>query len=82
MAILVPTFPLAAALGQDKLTITAPTVGALLDEVSRRVPAEKWEPARKAAIFVNGRNIHFMHGLATPLHDADVVWMAVPSAGG
>jgi molybdopterin converting factor small subunit len=82
MAIFVPHASLARMLGQAELRSEARTVGALLDEVRARVSADQWRSASKATVLVNGRNVHALKGMATPLGPEDEVWMVFPAAGG
>lgn len=82
MAIFVPHPSLAKLLGSEELRSEAASVGALLEEVRGRVPAEEWKKAARATVLVNGRNVHALKGLATRLEASDEVWMVFPSAGG
>jgi molybdopterin converting factor small subunit len=82
MPVLVPHTPLAALLGQKTVTSQAKTVGDLLHEVERRVAPEEWAKAMKCIILVNGRSIHLVKGMGTPLAPDDQVWMVFPAAGG
>lgn len=82
MAVFKPHAKLAALLGTHTYTSQATTVGGLLEEVRTRVPPEDWKRAAKATILVNGRNVHYIKGLKTPLGDDDVVWMVYPAGGG
>ena len=82
MSIFKPHAKLAALLGEPTLRSGATTVGALLAEVQSRVSPEDWKRASRASILVNGRNIHYLQGLRTPLQDEDQVWMVYPAGGG
>lgn len=82
MAILIPNFELAAAIGSNKVEIDARTVAEL---VSKGI-AQFGEPFKKtvesAAIVVNGRNVGLLKGGKTPLGPDDSVWLILPSGGG
>lgn len=82
MAIFIPHSNLAKLLGTAELRSSAPTVGALLDEVRGRVAPEDWTRASRATVLVNGRNVHALSGRDTPLRPEDEVWMVFPAAGG
>jgi molybdopterin converting factor small subunit len=82
MPVLLPHDKLAELLGEPRVRSDAATVGELLAEVERRVPAEAWRAARQAAVLVNGRNIHYLQGMRTPLLPDDQVWMVWPACGG
>jgi molybdopterin converting factor small subunit len=82
MPVLVPHASLAALLGEDTVRSAAGTVGELLDEIERRVPAEDWRQASRATILVNGRNIHRLRGRQTRLESEDQVWMVLSGGGG
>lgn len=82
MAILVPTWELARAIGADNVRLDAPTVGDLLD-----LGAQRWgEPFRQAVesatIAVNGRAIALLKARRTKLGADDVVWLLRPAGGG
>lgn len=82
MALFVPHYALAKLLGQTELRSDATTVGALLEEIRPLVPPQEWRASLRAAILVNGRHIHHLQGMKTPLAADDEVWMVFPSAGG
>jgi molybdopterin converting factor small subunit len=82
MSIFKPHAKLAALLGEPTLRSDAATVGALLAEVQRRISPEDWKRARRATILVNGRNVHYLQGMRTPLGEEDQVWMVYPAGGG
>ena len=82
MAIFVPHAGLARLLGASEVRSQASTVGALLEEVRALVTEQEWELARRAAVLVNGRHVHHLKGMSTPLKDDDEVWMVFPAAGG
>jgi molybdopterin converting factor small subunit len=82
MPVLVPHSALAALLGEKTVTSRATTVGELLREAERRVGPEEWAKALRCIILVNGRSIHLVKGMATPLATDDQVWMVFPACGG
>ncbi len=82
MPLLVPHASLATLLGEDTVRSAASTVGELLDEIERRVSADDWRQASRAAILVNGRNIHMLRGRRTRLDPEDQVWMVLSGGGG
>ena len=82
MPVLVPHTKLAALLGEKTIKSTAATVGELLREVERRVAPEEWAKATKCIILLNGRSIHLVKGMSTPLAADDQVWMVFPACGG
>ncbi|MDY0000321.1 MAG: MoaD/ThiS family protein [Polyangia bacterium] len=82
MAIFKPHAKLAALLGEPTIRSEAATVGELLDEVQSRVSPEDWKRASKATILVNGRSVHYLKGMRTPLGADDQVWMVYPASGG
>lgn len=82
MAIFKPHAKLAAMLGEPTVMSSATTVGALLGEIQGRVSPEEWKRAKRATILVNGRNIHYLAGMKTPLGEEDQVWMVYPASGG
>ena len=82
MPVLVPHANLAKELGVDKVESDARTVRALLDEVAARLPDTQRAALFRAALLLNGRNIHYLKGQNTPLEPDDVLWMVLPSGGG
>lgn len=82
MALFVPHYAFAKRLGRTELRSEAATVGALLEEIRPLVPPEEWRASLRAAILVNGRHIHYLQGMKTPLAADDEVWMVFPSSGG
>jgi molybdopterin converting factor small subunit len=82
MPVLVPHTKLAALLGEKTLKSQAATVGELLHEVERRVAPEEWTKAMRCIILLNGRSVHLVSGLKTPLDANDQVWMVFPACGG
>lgn len=75
--------------GQATIREDATTVGELLDRLderfaglAERVRAPDGAVKRHINIFVNGREIRSLHGLATPLGDSDEVVIAAAMAGG
>jgi len=78
------------AAGEARVELTAATVGELLTVLTARYG----EPFRRElmtpegnvkagiAILVNGRNIIFLQGMATPLNDWDKVTIIPPAGGG
>ncbi|MBN2495091.1 MAG: MoaD/ThiS family protein [Deltaproteobacteria bacterium] len=82
MVTFVPHAALAALLGEAVIQMEAPTVGALIEEIARRVPPADWAQARRVTLLLNGRNVHQLQGMRTPLRDGDQLWMIVPSGGG
>ena len=82
MPVLVPHSKLAALLGEKTIKSQATTVGELLREAERRVSPEEWAKAMKCIILVNGRSIHLVKGMGTPLAADDQVWMVFPACGG
>jgi len=83
MATLIPHPKLAKLLGTQTFHSDAPTVRALLDQLKSKVNnTDHWNNAKRATILVNGRNVHFLEGLDTPLGPDDKVWMVLPAGGG
>ncbi len=82
MATFVPHSELAKLLGSGVIRTEAVTVEALLEEVRSKVKPEDWSRVSRAALLVNGRSIHALGGMSTPLAPADEVWMVMPAAGG
>lgn len=82
MPVLVPHAALATRLGAHRIESQARTVGELLEEAGRGVDPEVWKRALRCTLLLNGRNIHYLRGRATPLGAEDVLWMVVPSGGG
>ena len=82
MPVLVPHTPLAALLGKKTIKSKAKTVGELLGEVESRVSPEEWVKAKKCVILLNGRSVHLVKGMSTPLAADDQVWLVFPACGG
>jgi molybdopterin converting factor small subunit len=82
MAIVIPPVRLAKALRGQILRSSAPTVGELLQELKVQLAPADWAWLQGATILVEGRPIHQLRGLATPLRAEDQVWMVFPSGGG
>jgi molybdopterin synthase sulfur carrier subunit len=78
--------------GQRSVELPIPDgapVGELVGELARRWPAlaehlfdESGGLSRRVNLFVGGRNVRWLHGLATPLRDDQVVDVFPPVAGG
>jgi molybdopterin converting factor small subunit len=82
MAVFVVPPALEAELGQDVVRSDAPDVASLLAEVRLRLSAERQALLERGALLVNGRSIHRLRGLDTPLAPEDQVWLVFPAAGG
>jgi molybdopterin converting factor small subunit len=82
MAILIPHTSLAKLLGERTVRSSAGTVGELLEEVGRRLPPDEWDKARRCIVLVNGRAVHLVKGMDTPVGPDDEVWMVHPACGG
>ncbi|MGI9862109.1 MoaD family protein [Moorella naiadis] len=78
------------AAGESRVEIAAATVGEALaalitrygENFRRELMTPEGLPKAGIAILVNGRNINFLHGLATPLSPGDKVTLIPPAAGG
>jgi len=75
--------------GQDTVSATASRVGDCLDALERDYPGlrervcdERGEIRRFVNIYVNGEDIRFLQGLATPLKPGDEVSIVPAVAGG
>jgi molybdopterin converting factor small subunit len=74
--------------GHAVLTVEAHTVGTLIDalEVDHPNLTERVRDARGLRrfvnVYVNDEDVRFLDGLATPLHDGDVVAIVSAIAGG
>ena len=75
--------------GASELSLSAPTVGAALDEIERRHPSlyrsicdETGSVRRHVNLFVNDRHIRDRDGLATSLEAGDVVTILPAVSGG
>ena len=78
-----------AAGGQRQIELTAPDFRLLLEEmeaahpgITKRLRDEDGVLRRTLNIYVNGENIRFLKGLATPLRDGDEVSIVPAIAGG
>lgn len=78
-----------AAGGQRQIEVTAPDFGLLLEQmeaaypgITKRLRDEDGALRRTLNIYVNGENIRFLRGLATPLRDGDEVSIVPAIAGG
>lgn len=78
------------AAGEARVELTAATVGELLMALTARYGATFRRELMTSdgnlkagiAILVNGRNIVFLQGMATPLNERDKVTIIPPAAGG
>lgn len=78
------------AAGESRVEVEAATVEELLAALisryggtfRRELITPEGKPKPGIAILVNGRNINFLQGLATPLSPADKVTLIPPAAGG
>lgn len=78
------------AAGRSHLSLEAPTVRRLLDALAAAcgegMRRELFQPDGNLraglAVLVNGRNIAFLEGLATPLGPGDRVTLIPPAGGG
>ncbi len=75
--------------GQDTVSATASQVADCLDALEREYPGlrervcdERGEIRRFVNIYVNGEDIRFLQGLATPLKAGDEVSIVPAVAGG
>jgi molybdopterin synthase sulfur carrier subunit len=75
--------------GQRQIELTAPDFGLLLEEmeatypgITKRLRDEDGALRRTLNIYINGENIRFLRGLATPLRDGDEVSIVPAIAGG
>lgn len=78
------------AAGESRVEVEAATVGEALaalisrygDAFRRELMTLDGQPKAGIAVLVNGRNINFLQGLATPLSPGDKVTLIPPAAGG
>ncbi len=82
MPVLIPHTSLAKLLGEKTIRSNAATVGELLKEAERRVAPAEWQKAIHCIILLNGRSVHLVKGMGTPLGPDDQVWMVHPACGG
>jgi len=75
--------------GASKLSTSAPTVRAVLEDLARREPAlytnvcdETGALRRHLNVFVNSDNVRDLDGLETPLRPGDVVTFLPAVSGG
>jgi molybdopterin synthase sulfur carrier subunit len=85
----IPTPFRRATNNQDRVTVEAPDVGALLDELEDSysglrglVRNDRGEVHDHVNIYVNSEGIEALQGLATPLEDGDEVSIIPALAGG
>jgi sulfur-carrier protein len=76
----IPTPFRRATANRDRVDVSAPTVGALLDELERAYGAG--EVHQHVALYVNSEPIDGLGGLGTPLKDSDEVAIIPALAGG
>ncbi len=69
-------------LGQDVLRSDAPDIESLLAEVRLQISPERQPLLARGSVLVNGRSIHRLRGMQTPLSAEDQVWVVFPAAGG
>ena len=77
------------AAGQRRLQVAGTTVGKVLAAlgqahpgVGQRVVDEQGTLRRHVNVFVNGESIRYLHGVETPVADADEVWILPAVSGG
>jgi sulfur-carrier protein len=85
----IPTPFRRATANRDRVDVTAPTVGALLEELEREygglkglVRNEAGEVHQHVAVYVNSEPIEGLGGLDTPLREGDEVAIIPALAGG
>jgi len=85
----IPTPFRRATANRDRVDVSAPTVGALLDELERAydglrglVRNDAGEVHQHVAVYVNSEPIEGLGGLATPLTEDDEVAIIPALAGG
>jgi sulfur-carrier protein len=79
-------------LGQARLNVPTTgttTVGDVLESLAAAYPGldgKLWDADRKltgyVTVLLNGRSIEYLHGLRTPVTDADVIALFPPVGGG
>jgi sulfur-carrier protein len=89
-----PTVHLPAALsghaaGRRRVEVAGTTVGKVLAAlgqahpgVGQRVLDDRGVLRRHVNVFVNGESIRYLHGVETPVADADEVWILPAVSGG
>ncbi|HZA79938.1 MAG TPA: ubiquitin-like small modifier protein 1 [Actinomycetes bacterium] len=89
-----PTVHLPAALsghaaGRRHLEVAGATVGGVLAALGRahpgvgqRVLDDRGALRRHVNVYVNGESIRYLHGVETPVADADEVWILPAVSGG
>ena len=89
VSVYIPTPFRRATSSRDRVEVSAPNVGALLDELERLhaglkglVRNEGGQVHAHVALYVNGEAIDALQGLATPLKDGDEVSIIPALAGG
>jgi sulfur-carrier protein len=89
VTVYIPTPFRRATANRDRIDVSAPDVGALLDELERAygglkglVRNEAGEIHPHVAVYVNSEPIDGLGGLSTPLQDGDEVAIIPALAGG
>jgi len=82
MAIFYPPFKLSEKIGKKRVEIDAATLQGLLVEGSKLFETDLAETATHFSVLINGRNIRYLDGFATPLAKDDEVWFVHGSGGG
>jgi sulfur-carrier protein len=89
VTVYIPTPFRRATANRDRVDVSAPTVGALLDELERAygglkglVRNDAGEVHQHIAVYVNSEPIEGLGGLGTPLREGDEVAIIPALAGG
>ena len=82
MAKIFPQYELHEIVGSASYDTTTSNVKRMLEEGCQKFGNQFREKTRLATILVNGVNINYLQGMATPLRESDEVWFVLPSAGG
>ena len=89
VTVYIPTPFRRATNNRDRVTVSAPDVGSLLDQLEQSytelrglVRNEQGEVHHHVNVFVNSEGIEALQGLKTPLRDGDEVTIIPALAGG
>ena len=85
----IPTPLRAIVQGQEAVELSGPNLGAAIQELEQQYPGiqerlcdETGELRRFVNVYVNGEDVRFLSGLATPLKTGDEVSIVPAVAGG
>jgi len=75
-------FELAKKVGKNAVELDGASLKELFEKARSELGVDLAAEAKKLAVLINGRNIHYLKGWSTPIKADDEIWFVAGSGGG